>query len=77
MASSYDEALLAEVVRAAQGVRLECVLIGNAAAALLGAPVTSVDLDFFIRDTPRNQAKLERLEHRDEFREHWNEHFGA
>jgi predicted nucleotidyltransferase len=58
---SFDEALLAEVARAAQGVRLECVLIGNAAAALLGAPVTSVDLDFFIRDTRQNEAKLERL----------------
>jgi predicted nucleotidyltransferase len=61
MALSFEEVLLAEVVRAAQGIRLECVLIGNAAAALLGAPVTSVDLDFFIRDTRQNEVKLERL----------------
>jgi predicted nucleotidyltransferase len=61
VASSFDDVLLAEVARAAQSVRLECVLIGNAAAALLGAPVTSVDLDFFIRDTRQNEAKLERL----------------
>jgi predicted nucleotidyltransferase len=61
VASSFDDVLLAEVVRAAQAVHLECVLIGNAGAALLGAPVTSVDLDFFIRDTRQNQEKLERL----------------
>jgi hypothetical protein len=39
--------------------RLEAVLIGNAAAALQGAPVTTMDLDFFYRDTPTNRKKLE------------------
>jgi len=34
------------------------VLIGNAAAALQGAPVTTVDLDFMFRRTARNLAKL-------------------
>jgi predicted nucleotidyltransferase len=38
--------------------RLDAVLIGNAAAALNGAPVTTVDLDFFLRDTTRNVRKL-------------------
>ncbi|MEO5925210.1 MAG: hypothetical protein ABIR70_15420 [Bryobacteraceae bacterium] len=37
---------------------LEAILIGNAAAALQGAPVTTVDLDFLIRKTPRNLQKL-------------------
>ncbi|MCU1235439.1 MAG: hypothetical protein JWP63_3406 [Candidatus Solibacter sp.] len=37
---------------------LEAVLIGNAAAALQGAPVTTVDLDFMFRRTPANVKKL-------------------
>lgn len=38
--------------------RLDAVLIGNAAAALNGAPVTTMDLDFFFRATPGNVRKL-------------------
>ena len=53
--------LLAEVGRALQEVRLEAVLIGNAAAALQGAPVTTVDFDFLFRKSPRNLAKLKRF----------------
>ena len=37
---------------------LEAVLIGNAAAALQGAPVTTVDFDFMFRKTPANLRKL-------------------
>ena len=37
---------------------LEAVLIGNAAAALHGAPVTTVDFDFMFRKTPANLRKL-------------------
>jgi hypothetical protein len=40
---------------------LEAVLIGNAAAALQGAPVTTVDLDFLFRKTPANLKKLKAL----------------
>ncbi|MGH9253601.1 MAG: nucleotidyltransferase [Vicinamibacterales bacterium] len=50
--------LLAEVGRRLDEAGLEAVLIGNAAAALQGAPVTTVDLDFLFRRTPRNLAKL-------------------
>ena len=41
--------------------RLEAVLIGNAAAALQGSPVTTLDLDFMFRKTPGNLRKLRRL----------------
>jgi hypothetical protein len=34
------------------------VLIGNAAAAILGAPVTTPDFDFMFRDTPTTMRKL-------------------
>jgi predicted nucleotidyltransferase len=53
--------LLAEVGRRLNEVRLEAILIGNAAAALRGAPVTTVDFDFLFRRTPRNIAKLKAL----------------
>ncbi len=33
-------------------------MIGNAAAALQGAPVTTVDVDFLFRKTPANLRKL-------------------
>lgn len=53
--------LLTLVVRALREQRLEAVLIGNAAAALHGAPVTTIDFDFMFRDTPANLAKLKRV----------------
>lgn len=53
--------LLQSVVRVLREQRLEAVLIGNAAAALHGAPVTTLDFDFVFRDTPANLAKLKRV----------------
>jgi hypothetical protein len=50
--------LLNSVVAALAEVRLEAILIGNAAAAIHGAPVTTVDFDFMFRSTPRNLEKL-------------------
>lgn len=41
--------------------RLDAVLIGNAAAALQGSPVTTIDLDFMFRKTPGNLRKLRRI----------------
>ena len=34
--------------------RFEAVMVGNAAAALHGAPVTTLDMDFMFRKTPVN-----------------------
>jgi hypothetical protein len=53
--------LLARVAKALENAHLECILIGNAAAALHGAPVTTLDFDFLFRDTPRNRTKLVRV----------------
>jgi predicted nucleotidyltransferase len=50
--------IVARVARAIERHRLEAVLIGNAAAAIHGAPVTTIDLDFLFRRTPTNVKKL-------------------
>ncbi len=52
---------LAEIGRLLGQLKLEAVLIGNAGAALQGAPVTTVDFDFLFRKTPRNLFKLKAL----------------
>lgn len=52
------EPILATVTRALAHRRLDAVLIGNAAAALQGAPVTTLDFDFMFRKTARNLQKL-------------------
>jgi hypothetical protein len=46
------------VARALAMHRLEAALIGNAAAALQGSPVTTLDLDFMFRKTRTNLRKL-------------------
>ncbi len=53
--------LLEKLASALHHAGLEAILIGNAAAALRGAPVTTVDFDFFFRKTPRNLRKLKAL----------------
>jgi hypothetical protein len=55
------EPLLSTAARLLAKHRLEAVLIGNAAAALQGSPVTTLDLDFMFRKSPANLAKLKRL----------------
>ncbi len=53
--------LLDSVAAALAGARLEAILIGNAAAAIQGAPVTTVDFDFMFRRTPVNLEKLKKF----------------
>ena len=53
--------LLGEIARRLNDVHLEAVLIGNAGAALQGAPVTTVDFDFLFRKTARNLFKLKQV----------------
>jgi hypothetical protein len=53
--------LLRLVLQAMQKHGLEAVLIGNAGAAIHGAPVTTVDFDFMFRDTATNLRKLKAM----------------
>jgi predicted nucleotidyltransferase len=55
------EPLLARVAQLLSKHKLDAVLIGDAAAALQGSPVTTVALDFMFRETARNLQKLRRL----------------
>lgn len=50
--------ILRLVLLAMQKHGLEGILIGNAGAAIHGAPVTTLDFDFMFRDTPANMKKL-------------------
>lgn len=53
--------LLRSIAAALNEVGLDAILIGNAAAAMQGAPVTTVDFDFMFRATPVNLAKLKKF----------------
>ena len=52
------EPLLNRIAKVFADHRLEAVMVGNAAAALHGAPVTTMDIDFMFRKTPTNLKKL-------------------
>ena len=52
------EPLLNRIAKVFAERRLETVMVGNAAAALHGAPVTTLDIDFMFRKTPTNLKKL-------------------
>ena len=49
---------IAEVTCAFRKHRIEFLVLGNAGAILLGPPVTTVDIDVFVRKTPANLGKL-------------------
>ena len=53
--------ILARIAETLERHGLEAILIGNAAAALQGAPVTTIDLDFLFRRTPANIRKLKAI----------------
>jgi len=50
--------VLARIAAVLERHKLEVILIGNAGAALQGAPVTTIDIDFLFRRTPANVRKL-------------------
>ena len=55
------EPVLANIAKSFQEYRLEAVLVGNAGAALQGAPVTTLDFDFMFRKTPTNLKKVKKV----------------
>ena len=55
------EPLLTSILQALYEVRMEVVLIGNAAAAIQGAPVTTVAFDFMFRPTRGDKAQSKGL----------------
>ncbi len=55
------EPLLIKVAQIFNKHSLEVVMIGNSAAALHGAPVTTLDIDFFFRMTDGNMKKLKEV----------------
>jgi hypothetical protein len=58
MNANYLLSLLAESI---QRSGLDAILIGNAAAALNGAPVTTLDFDFLVRPGERTPRAIERM----------------
>ena len=55
---SSDEAFVLQVLAALRTVKLEAIIVGNVAAILQGAPVTTQDIDLLVRSTPRNNEKI-------------------
>jgi len=53
--------ILARIAQLLDRHKLEAILIGNAAAALQGATVTTIDIDFLFRRTPSNIRKLKAI----------------
>jgi len=53
--------LLARIAELLERHSLEAILVGSAAAALAGAPVTTIDFDFLFRKTPVNLRKLKAI----------------
>src|ERR1051325_5009150 len=53
--------ILTNIAETFRDCRLEAILVGNAAAALQGAPVTTLDFDFMFRKTPLNLKKLQKV----------------
>lgn len=55
---SSDEAFVLKVLEALEVSQLEAIVVGSMAAILQGVPLTTLDLDLLVRDTPLNQKKL-------------------
>ena len=55
------EPLLIPIARLLAKHRLDVVMIGNAAAAIQGSPVTTLDVDFMFRKTSTTLRKLKAL----------------
>lgn len=52
---------LAMLAHLFQELSFEAILIGNAGAAIQGAPITTIDVDFIFRPTAANLKKLKKI----------------
>jgi predicted nucleotidyltransferase len=64
MSSNPDYLILVKILKVLEEVSLESILVGNVAAVLQGAPVTTTDVDFLIRKTKRNLEKIRHIAQR-------------
>jgi hypothetical protein len=55
------EPLLNRIAKSFAAHRFDAIMVGNSAAALHGAPVTTLDVDFMFRKTAANLNKLKRI----------------
>src|SRR5215467_15636101 len=53
--------ILARIAELLERHHLEAILVGNAAAALQGATVTTIDIDFLFRRSPANIRKFKAI----------------
>src|SRR5689334_20396557 len=53
--------ILEEIAAAFARHNLEAIMVGNAAAAIQGAPITTLDFDFVFRRTRTNVKKVESI----------------
>ena len=61
---SSDEEFLVTLLRALRHAELEAIVVGNTAAVLQGAPVTTQDVDLLVRDSKLTVAKIADLANR-------------
>ncbi len=52
---------LKEVVKGFNEAKLEGIMIGNSAALYHGVPITTLDIDFYIRDYEKSKEKIKLL----------------
>ena len=58
---SVDGSILESIAAALREVRLEAIVVGNAASELHGAPIATEDVDLLVRDTRLNRQKILKL----------------
>lgn len=58
---SFDDGFLSELAEALAKAGLQVIFIGNSAALLHRIPVSTQDIDLFVRDHPLLHKKLEKF----------------
>jgi hypothetical protein len=58
---SVDGSIFENIAGALREVRLDAIVVGNAASELHGAPIATEDVDLLVRDSRLNRQKLRKL----------------